>query len=191
MVAKPVPQCNRRPVGSVAVHHTGRNHLQAFIRQARIFSKDPRPTLAEVMEVIDVSSSALYRSARRKNALIMVALEFLYCRPNCILVYPPFDYKDIRIDAMGYRKKWVNAFQNKSADEQKSGNDDQPATPGKRPSLLAIKQCPISRGRGVACANGTDELTLFCIKETDPGFQFPQNINERKRHSAHGSNNTD
>jgi hypothetical protein len=37
-------------------------------------------------------------------------------------VYPPFDDKDIGINAMGYREKGVNAFQDKSADEQKSGS---------------------------------------------------------------------
>jgi hypothetical protein len=39
MVAKPVPQCNSRPVGSVAIHHTGRDHLQAIIWKARFFQK--------------------------------------------------------------------------------------------------------------------------------------------------------
>ena len=48
----------------------------------------------------------------------MIALEFFKRRPDCIFVYPPFDDQDIRIDAMGCCKKGVNAFQNKSADEQ-------------------------------------------------------------------------
>ena len=80
------------------------------------FFKRSAPTLAEVLKSLMYPPTALDRSARRKNALIVVTLEFLYCRPNCIFVYPPFDHKDICIDTMGYRKKRVNTFQNKSAD---------------------------------------------------------------------------
>jgi hypothetical protein len=50
----------------------------------------------------------------------MVTLEFFYCSPNCILVYPSFDYKDIRIDAMSCRKKGVDVFKNQGTDQQKS-----------------------------------------------------------------------
>jgi hypothetical protein len=70
------------------------------------------------MEVVDVSSTAHYRSACRKNALIMVTLKFLDCVSNCILVYPPFDDEDIRVDAMGHRKKRINALYTQSADKQ-------------------------------------------------------------------------
>ncbi len=41
-----------------------------------------------------------------------------------MLVYPPFDHKDIGINAMGYRKKGVNAFKNQSAHQQQSGSED-------------------------------------------------------------------
>jgi hypothetical protein len=70
------------------------------------------------MEVVNVSSTAHYRSACRENTLVVVTLEFLYRRSNCILVYPPFDYENIRIDAMGYRKKRINALYTESADKQ-------------------------------------------------------------------------
>ncbi len=39
MLAKPLSQCNGRPVGSVAIHHTGRDHLQALIGKAPFFQK--------------------------------------------------------------------------------------------------------------------------------------------------------
>src|SRR5256885_1087111 len=103
-----------RPVGSVAIHHTGRNHLEALIWKAPFFQK-LRAHTGRGVEIIDVSSRARYRSARRKDVLIVVTLKFLYRRPNSIFVYPPFDHKNICIDTMGYRKKWVNASENQSA----------------------------------------------------------------------------
>jgi hypothetical protein len=75
-----------------------------------------------------------------------VTSEFFYSRPNRILVYPSFDDKGIRIDPVSYRKKRVNAFQHKHAQEHKSESDDQPPTPGKRPSLFTIKQSPYRTG---------------------------------------------
>src|SRR4029077_1553806 len=123
VVEKPVPQCNGRPICSVAVHHTGRDHLEAFIWKTPFFQK-VCAYAGGGAEVIGITSGSLDWPARGKNALILVTLEFFHCRPNCILVYPPFDYKDIGIDAMGYRKKGVNAFQDKSAHQQQSGSED-------------------------------------------------------------------
>src|SRR2546423_405146 len=92
------------------------------------------------MEVIDISPCAQYWSACRKNTLIMFTLEFLTCRPNCILVYPSFDDEDIRIDGMGYRKIRIHALYTDSEEKQEGCGENQPAPPGKGPSLPAGKQ---------------------------------------------------
>src|SRR5437899_12493837 len=110
MVAKPVPQCNCRPVRSVAVHHTGRNHLEAFIWKAAFFQK-VRAHAGGGVEIINVSSRAHYRSARRKDVFIVVTSKFLYRRPNRILVYPPFDHEKSGIYTMRHGQKRINTKQ--------------------------------------------------------------------------------
>src|ERR1700730_13538704 len=115
MVAKPVSQRNGRPVGSVPIHHTGRHHLHALIWKAPFFQK-LRAHAGRGAEIVDVSPRARYWSARRKDVFIVVTLKFLYRRPNSIFMYPPFDDKDICIDTIGCRKKWINAFENQRAD---------------------------------------------------------------------------
>ena len=63
---------------------------------------------------------------------------------------PPLDHKDVCIDTMGYRKKGISAFQKESARQQKRESEDQPATPGKRPTLLSTDEAPHrSRQRGL------------------------------------------
>ena len=61
-------------------------------------------------------------------------------------MYPPFDHKDIRIDTMGYRKKWVNALQNKRADEQKSGSDESAGHARKATIAPCDQTSPTSHG---------------------------------------------
>src|SRR5439155_15136448 len=68
-----------------------------------------------------------------------------------IFMNPSFNNEDICIDTMSDGKKRVNAFQNNSADEQKSGGYDHAASPGKRPSLLAIKHAPHCTDRRRLC----------------------------------------
>src|SRR5262249_10109857 len=75
-----------------------------------------------------------------KYPLIRMPSEFIEGRADCVLVYPSLYHEHVCIDAMGYRKKRVNASKNQDADKQKSENQDESTTPGKRPSLPAIEQ---------------------------------------------------
>src|SRR5437667_1592798 len=106
MLSKPVSQRNGRPVGPVAVHDAGRDHLEALTWKAPFFQKI-RAHAGRGVVIVDVTSKPHCWSARRKNALIVVTLEFLYRRADRVLMYPPFHDEDIRIDAIGDGKKRV------------------------------------------------------------------------------------
>ena len=110
MLSKPVSQRNGRPVGPVAVHDAGRDHLEALTWKAPFFQKI-RAHAGRGVVIVDVASKTHCRSARRKNASVVVILEFLYRRADRVFVHPAFDYQDISVHTVRYSQKRINTKQ--------------------------------------------------------------------------------
>ena len=119
--------------------------LSAQIRlEDRSFSKDQRRHWPRCNHLYNLGSFDW--STRRENSLIRSLPEFVRRPPDCVFVYPAFHDQDICIDAVGRCKKGVNVLKKESAGEQKSGSQDQPATPGKERTFLPIKRPQPARG---------------------------------------------
>ena len=70
-----------------------------------------------------------YRPACGENALLMVTLEFLQRRANCIFMNPAFDYQDIGVHPMRYGQEWISLPDEHKRHKYYYPGNQGPATP--------------------------------------------------------------